>query len=215
MPSVVDICNTALAHVGADSQIASISPPDGTVEAGYCARFYPIARRLLIDRFAFRFTRTRVLLAEVTNPSDEWGFAYALPADCVRPVQVLPAVGTSALWFSDGYDDAQNLDGSVERDSALFAVEGDVLLTNEPDAVLLYRRDVVDPNRFSPGFADALAKTLAGYLAPSLIKGIDGARIGATWAEAGTASARAAATDDANTGAESNEFNPSSVRARA
>ena len=40
MASDVDICNMALSHLGARAQISAIVPPDGSVEAGYCARFH-------------------------------------------------------------------------------------------------------------------------------------------------------------------------------
>jgi hypothetical protein len=45
MASAVDIANTALSHIGADAVVTSLSPLDGSVEAGHCARFLPSARQ--------------------------------------------------------------------------------------------------------------------------------------------------------------------------
>ena len=44
MATEVDICNIALAHLGDDATIASLSPPEGSAQAEKAARFYPIAR---------------------------------------------------------------------------------------------------------------------------------------------------------------------------
>ena len=44
MASDVDVCNLALAHLGDEATVASISPPEGSAQAGHCARFYPMAR---------------------------------------------------------------------------------------------------------------------------------------------------------------------------
>ena len=41
----------------------------------------------------------------------------------------------------------------------------EIILTNEPDAVLLFTARVTDPARFSALFTDALVFLLASYLA--------------------------------------------------
>ena len=220
MPSVVDICNMALTHVGADSQVTSISPPDGSVEAGYCARFYPIARKFLLDEFTFSFAKHRVALAPVDNPSSIWSYAYALPADCTQPLRVLQlnylaGVSDALLGYPLGLTDWRVIDGLYkERGSSDFEVEGGVLLTNEPDAVLLYKRDVTDPTKFTAMFSDALAMLLASYVAPPLIKGVEGARIGASWREQALRAAERAQTSDANASSERADHVPIHIAVR-
>lgn len=176
MASIVDICNTALAHLGNDNEISSINPPDGSVEAGRCKRFYPIARKELIERFVWPFACNRQTLASVANPSDVWTYAYQLPSDCLRPVRVLtPGLDNTLMAelvegtpaFVSQFDDSK---------SAPYEVEDGVLLTHEPEAVLLYLRDVVDTTRYSPMFVSALGYLLASYLAGPMIRGADGAR---------------------------------------
>ncbi len=49
MPSVVDLCNLALAYLGDDATVASIDPPEGSAQAEHCQRFYPIARDTLLQ----------------------------------------------------------------------------------------------------------------------------------------------------------------------
>ncbi len=220
MASDVDICNTALGHLGARAQISSISPPDGTVEAGYCARFYPIARRELLEAYPWPFATTRAQLAEVTNPSTIWQYAYALPSDSLKPLRVLSLkdVATANLLWPTGafndwnwryYDELLS-----ERSSANFEVEGDVLLTNEPEATLVYRRDVIDTSKFTAMFVSAAGMLLAGYVAGPIIKGLDGARTGAQWRQAGHEAAAKASASAANGSASNNDHVPAHLAVR-
>ncbi|AOS80262.1 hypothetical protein Q5W_15435 [Hydrogenophaga sp. PBC] len=176
MASIVDICNTALAHLGNDNEISSIDPPDGSVEAGRCKRFYPIARKELIERFVWPFACKRQTLASVANPSEIWTYAYQLPPDCIRPVRVLTAQVANALLFELSQGHIVFGDMFDDSKSAPYEVEDGVLFTHEPEAVLLYLRDVVDTTRYTPTFVSALGFLLASYLAGPLIRGADGAR---------------------------------------
>lgn len=209
MPSAVEICNIALSHIGAESLVASIDPPDGSAEAGYCATFYPIARRMATEVVAPSWAKTRVALAEVTNTSTVWAYAYAKPADCIKPLRVLDP--WDAVMFAD---DPTVVADSTERGSADFEVEGDVIRTNEPDAVLIYLRDVTDTSKFSPMFTTGLGMLLAGYLAGPIIKGRDGMQVGNSWTQAGMDSLARAGASDANASSERAEFIPSSIRSR-
>jgi hypothetical protein len=215
----VDIANLALSHIGARSQIVSISPPDGTVESGYCARFYPLVRRELLEMQPWTFASKRVALSQVTNPSTVWMYAYALPADCIRARRVLPlalieAYSVALSSYEETYPNEVVNTVFTERASARFEVEGDILLTNEPDAVLLYTREITDSNKFSPRFVTAAGMLLASYLAGPIIKGVDGARAAAQWREAATQYAQEAATSNANQSSEGNQFMPSHLAAR-
>lgn len=221
MASEVDIANIALSHLGARAQVSAISPPDGSVEAGYCARFYPLARREVLEAMNFSFSKTRVQLAEVTNDSTVWSYAYAMPSDCITPLRVLRlefAQQIMLLWpigyrYTDG--DWQRIEDSFsERGSAAFEVEGQVLRTNEPEAVLLYKRDVTDTTKLSPLATSAIGMVLAGYLAGPIIKGLDGAKVGAQWREQGFMMAAKAAASNANGSAEHSDHVPEFIAAR-
>lgn len=177
MASVAAICNMALSHIGSDATIVSLSPPDGSVEAGHCARFYPIARAEALESHTWTWAKKRAALSQVTNPSTVWTYAYALPSDCLGPVRVLQQ-NSVANFISWPWTDPVTADELVlwtERGSAEFEVEGQVLLTHEPDAVLLYTQDVTDTTKFSTSFTVMLSYLLASYLAGPIIKGDAGA----------------------------------------
>lgn len=199
MASAVDICNTALSHIGEDTVISSISPPDRSVAAGHCARFWPLVRKAVFSgAHSFACARKRVALAEVTNDSEEWGYKYALPSDCARARRIL----TNA---SVDYN---------ERDGADFQVEGTNLYTDQPEAVLIYSFDQTDTTKYPADLVLAFGMVLAGYLAGPIIKGREGARVGGDLMQRGMAYVGLAAATDANAGKDTAEFTPASITAR-
>lgn len=216
MASVADICNLALNFVGSDAVITTITPPDGTVEGGLCARFYPISRRLCYESHTFSWTKTRASLAQVTNPSSVWAYAYALPSDSLTPLRViqqslLPATFPWPFGITITADEAAFW---TERGSADFEIEGDVLLTNEPDAVLLYTRDDADTTKFSEQFVLYVALKMASFIAGPLVKGDAGRKLAIDLIRQAAAAKGDAAAGDANSSSETSEFIPSAVRAR-
>lgn len=216
MPSVADICNMALSHIGSDTVVASISPPDGSVEAGHCARFYPIARKEALQSGAWTWTKTRTLLAQVTNPSDVWLYAYALPSDCVDAKRVLRRAYAFdfIVWPFTPFIYADELSLWTERGSADFEIEGNTILTNEPEAVLLYTRDITDTTKFSDMFVVYLSYLLAAYLAGPIIKGQAGAQTSSEFRQAAKRMLGEAASSDANQSAERAGHVPDFIRAR-
>jgi hypothetical protein len=199
MASFVDIANAALSHLGADAVVAQLSPPDGSVEAGHCARFLPIARQTALASHAWGFARKRVVLALLTNDSEQWGYKYQLPSDCLRPRKILAA---------------DELD-APERNGAPFEREADALYTDEADAVLIYTRDITDPTKFTADFVSGLGMLLAGYLAGPIIKGRESISIGNSWTTAGLNALRSAAAREASATHESSAYTPPSISARA
>jgi len=198
MASTVDICNLGLAHLGNRAQVVSISPVDGSVEADYCARFYPIARDEILEMSDWTFARSRVVLALLgVNPSSVWRYAYARPADCMVPRRVL--TGNSS---------------NHEDDSNAFDMEGDVILTNTEFATLVYTRPVEDPTRFSPGFTTSLSYKLAAYLAGPLLRGESGSNAAATLHGVAGKKAKEGGAFDANRAWRNDTYVPSMVAAR-
>lgn len=217
MASVPDICNMALSHVGSDTVVVSIAPPDGSVESGHCARFYPIARREALESYRFTWSKKREALSEVTNESAVWTYAYALPSDCLTPMRVLQQVGLQALLLypnASAIVTSDELQLWTERGSAQFEVEGQVLFTHEPDAVLLYTRDITDTTKFSTTFTAYLAYLLASYLAGPIIKGEPGARTSAQFRQAADRMQGRAAVEDASGSSERAEHVPDWIRRR-
>lgn len=153
MASVVNICNLALSHFGQDASISAIDPPDGSAEADHCAQFYPIARDEMLEAHPWTWASKRATLAELTNDRDDWGYRYALPADCLKPRRVLP----------DGY-------GADQDDGTPYQVEGTSLYSDEPLATLVYTFNQTDTTKFSPLFIVALSLRLGAYIVGPVLK---------------------------------------------
>lgn len=197
----VEIANMALSHIGADAILVSLSPPDGTIEAGFAARFLPIARRVLLSYYEWGFARKRFKLAPLSvNPSDTWDYAYSLPPDCLKPWRVISP------------------DAKHEQEGAYFVVEAGTLFTDLPQATLIYTRDVRDYGGFPPAFESALSFMLASYLAGPLIKGPEGTQVGAGLRDRALQEASRASMTDANSRGSRNEWEedwiPEGIRVR-
>jgi hypothetical protein len=173
LSSQVDICNLALAHLGDEAQVASIVPTDGTIQSAHCARFYPIARSLLLEMHPWTFATKRVALAEVTNPvPDDWSYAYALPSTCIRPLSALYP-GTPERYFGGTDTDAGTFPYLVEA-----AEDGSLILyTNVEAAYLRYIDLITDSTKYTPAFVTCLARLLASYLAGPVLKGDSGIKM--------------------------------------
>jgi hypothetical protein len=221
MASDVDISNTALSLIGADAVVSSISPPDGSIESGHCARFYPLARKAMMELGDWSFVKTRVLLAEITNVSQIWTYAYASPADCINALRILrPDATTNSISMSDPFGSLYPQVPSYfiaidESAGAPFELDGGVIRTNQPDATLIYSHDVVDTTKFPGSFVLALSYMLASYLAGPIIKGMTGIQIGKALRQEAMLMAAASSANEANNGLQVNEPVAAALRARA
>lgn len=222
MASAVDICNAGLGLLGARTQINSINPPDGSAESGYCARYYPFARKELIETGAWAFARRRIALSEVANASDVWQYAYATPAGISNALRVLAkgAISNAGVAFpllndSNGLTNWTLLDRLLtERGSQDFDIEDGVIYTNEPEAVLLYTADVTDTTRFSAMFTTTLGMLMASYLAGPIIKGLEGAKVAQVWRDAAMSMSARAEASDANSTSQRAEHVPDFMAGR-
>ena len=182
MATEVDICNLALAHLGDDATIASLSPPEGSAQAEKAARFYPIARNNLLEMHTWNFAAKRGILALTTNTLDQWDYAYVAPADMMNPVAIISPSSQNdyATRMSAG-----DTPGGITSNYAptivagqytpqQFAVEGTYIYTNQENAMLRYQAYVTDPSIFSPLFVTTLSWHLASMLAGPIIKGDQG-----------------------------------------
>ena len=183
MATEVDICNLALAHLGDDATIASLSPPEGSAQAEKAARFYPIARNNLLEMHTWNFASKRGNLALTTNTLDQWDYAYVAPADMMSPVAVISpsAQNDYATRMSAG-----DTPGGITSNYAptivagqytpqQFSIEGNLIYTNQENAMLRYQAFITDPSLFSPLFVMTLSWHLASMLAGPVIKGDQGA----------------------------------------
>ena len=183
MATEVDICNLALAHLGDDATIASLNPPEGSAQAEKAARFYPIARNTLLEMHTWNFASKRGNLALTTNSLEQWDYAYVAPADMMNPVAVISPTAQNdyATRMSAG-DTPGNLTANFaptivagQYKPQKFAIEGNLIYTNQENAMLRYQAFVTDPSLFSPLFVITLSWHLASMLAGPVIKGDQGA----------------------------------------
>lgn len=182
MSADVDICNLALSYLGDEATVASINPPEGSAQAGHCARFYPMARDELLEMHTWGFATTRIALAAVANPSSTWQYAYAGPSDAVNYLEILDPAATDE--YTVGVQMTNTIYGAPNTGLSSyvpqpFEVEedangSDIILTNQQDAVLRYTRTFVDAAKYSPLFTEALARLLASKLAGPVLKGSEG-----------------------------------------
>ncbi|MBF0188921.1 MAG: hypothetical protein HQL50_13445 [Magnetococcales bacterium] len=138
MASTVQICNLALSKIGEES-ITALS--DNSQTARHCALLYEPMRDAVLQAHAWNFATSRVELGRSTDtPAFGYAYNYALPADCVRVIQ-------------------------MEDPDTNYKVEGRNLLTDASEAKIIYIKSVTDPNQFTPLFIEALSARLAMELA--------------------------------------------------
>lgn len=224
--SEVDICNLALGHLGDTAAVMSIKPPDSSVQAQLCARFYPIARDALLEMHAWGFATLRVALALVDNPTLDiavaadptategtWQFAYGVPSDAINLLAVLPAAAlddyeaqfapSSRDLFPPYPQGHLPVPGAPTYTPQPFVLETQangtqIILTNVENAVLRYTRTVTDTAQFTPLFVLALSHLLASMLAGPIIKGEAGATMAVTQVKLFGAVKGMATASDAN-----------------
>jgi len=179
MTSAIDICNLALSRLGDDATVSSIDPPEGSPQAEHCARFWPLARGIILASHEWGFATCTKALAQFSEAPVGWLYAYSLPSDYVKVVRVTGPAADIPADYEIGLATAGNT----------------ILLTNQPQALLMYVANVIDTVRYPALFIDALAWLLASHLAGPLIKGESGAQAAQTAyrAYAGVLSAAVAA----------------------
>ncbi len=167
MSSDIDICNLALSHIGEESGVTSIDPPEGSAQSERCAIFYPIALRFLLTQQAWSFaTKQKTLTEYAQNPRTQWQHCYAMPADCIRLVRLfnveIPDFPPERLERFGNFETGQNDIGQM------------CIYTNIADCTALYVSDQVTTSDFPPSFDLALSWKLASMLAGSIATGQDG-----------------------------------------
>lgn len=198
MTSQVAICNIALSHLGNRARVASIAPPDGSVEADLCSTFFVPVLNELVEMADWSFARKRVLLALMpTIDSDVWSYAYTRPSDCLLERRIVSGNQTVS-----------------EEDSATFVVEGDLIFTNQENAKLIYTRYLTDVSILPPGAVTAFGYLLGSYLAGPILKNETGAKAAVDLRNAARAAAATAAARDANKDHIALQVYPSGLAAR-
>ena len=153
--SAVDICNLALAQVGA-APIRSFT--ENNKRARMCNIFYPMIRDYLLSRYDWPFARKMVPLqalselptrigqnVSIKGEIPEGWYAYKLPNDCIRPLELHPP-GSREKW--DQFQDMFLCKKAPEEEPKLY-----------------YTSQVTNTTQFSMTFVELLALGIAVKLA--------------------------------------------------
>jgi hypothetical protein len=178
--SVEQIINMALDMAGYPEYIGNIY--EGTKEARIALNLYGQTRdSLLADgnwEFAERNTQG-ILLKQAPNtylttwsptyPPQPWRFEYVYPADALK----IRAVKSTVVFVPNF--DPQPWPYSVDNDSS-FSPPQRVILSQVPNALIVYTGRVVDPTTWDVLFLDEFIDELAKRMAPAL-KLLEGERL--------------------------------------
>lgn len=180
----IDICNRALAEIGARSEITSLA--DATPQAQACNLFYNALRKQLLRAAPWGFARRTLLLTELGRSTDDpnivpypWYVMYTHPSDCLKMRYILPppipptvdgaitppAVGTVLPGPWCGPSRAWRYLISVDTSTS---PDRKVILSNVLDAYGVYTMDVTETSLFDPLYENALSMALASKLVMAL-----------------------------------------------
>lgn len=201
MVAVVDIANRALSAIGTRSTIASLQEVSN--EAIQCSIWIETLRDELLRLAPWNCATNYNTLAVICSapgtpenptqvatvwakgiPPPPWAYEYGYPADCIRPLWIVPQFATG---FSSGVPITTAITGGAPQfwngppvrfkvaiDQILDGVpaaggaDTRVILTNQEQAILCYLKQVTDPNVMDPQFIQAWSAALAGRLAIAL-----------------------------------------------
>lgn len=142
MASQTGICNMALTQVGHET-VAAID--NSTKQGRVCLAAWPLVLDALLEEHAWGFATKRVALQQLSD-TPAWGYdyAYKLPANCIRLLEVYP-------------DSEYSIEAGDEGDVDLSLK----ILSDEEELSIKYIYRVAQTGLFPPWFTLALADALA------------------------------------------------------
>jgi len=198
MTANVDIANRALSAIGTRSTIASLTEISN--EAIQCNLLLePIRDELLRMapwNCATNYNSLAVVCAAPGTPENAgvgqtvwtkgippppWAYEYAYPADCLRPLWIVPQFSTGfsggvpittavtggapQFWNGPPVRFKVAIDQITNGVPAVGGADTRVILTNQEQAILCYLKRVTDPDVMDPQFVQAWVAALGGRLA--------------------------------------------------
>lgn len=155
MSTKTEICNLAIAHLGVGAPIADLDT-DNSNEAEALRRFYPVARDMMLRELPWGFAKKTAVLGLIEeDPTDEWGYSYTYPSDCVMIRKLQSAVRVDSTDNLEPYEIAH-------KDGAL------CIFTDVEDAVLQYTVRIPHDQLFPADFVMAFSLKLAILIAARL-----------------------------------------------
>jgi hypothetical protein len=147
------ICNLAISHLKITDPIANVLTED-TIAAQQCRMHWAVVVKEVLRAYPWRFATKRWSLggpSDTDTPVFGWDYAYKLPQDCMRVIDVYGA-------------DEREL-----REDGAWEKEGDCILTNEVGPIYLKGvQHITNASKFDSSFTNALGYRLAAQIAPGV-----------------------------------------------
>lgn len=157
MPSPIDICNQALAHLG-DRRITRLDEDAQVTDAlvRFCSEYYEQAKQEVLAAHRWTFAKKPAKLSRESGATVfNFTYSHQLPTDLIRLLNVyegeIPSGGTEPTVFKRKVDK--------------FKVIGDKLWSNTKELGILYIANVNNPDDWTPHFRACVARLMASYLA--------------------------------------------------
>lgn len=199
MVSAVDICNQAFMMIGEQTTIQQLTPSDGTAAGNAAAALYQTKINALFRAAPWGFATKQVFLTQLRSviasdgslsddpPPQPWLYEYAYPSDCIRGRFILPNFGSTSsaipltTYQNTSYINQFWMGGPIAWKLGLDtdpSGEDDVkvILTNQPQAQLVYTRQVDNPNLWDAQFINAATTYLGVWFLNALSRNAQGFR---------------------------------------
>lgn len=215
---ILSICNRSLLSIGSQSQIGNIN--EGSTQANACAvLFTPCFEALARSAYwnCFRQQAVLSLLAAAPGtqenitgtppfPPTPWLYMYQLPSDSLQARFIIPSIpAPGGNNISPAYVSTSTVlpQGQIPFRVAYSTDMNNnpiqVILTNEPQAQLVYTVNQPNPQIWDSQFQAAMVATLAAYLVPALSLNLELAKLQAAIAQKMIDNARVRDGDEGST----------------
>lgn len=194
MADQLSIANRSLLAVGARTQISSLNPSDGSVEAnsvsilytptfeqlGRAAHWNCLGREIVLSLLqAAQGTPENPNGGTYNQPPYPWLYSYAYPSDCLDVRYISPSnpLGTSSgtvqqtsinnaigPWVPGGGQIPYKVQTILDVNNAPVTV----ILTNQSQANLIYTVNQPNPAGWDSLFQEAMVAALGAFLVPAL-----------------------------------------------
>lgn len=168
MSADVDVCNEALSAIGIGDEIQNLES-EASKQAQACRRFFARSRDLVLRDFPWPRLKVVEPLALVeTDPSEQWGYSYRMPAKAVTilrlQIDISPRLDNSdsRIPYELGRDDEGQL------------IFSDYTVDDRLAAKYIYAETSIE--RWTPDMVEVLVLLLASKLAPRF--GPDAVKLG-------------------------------------
>lgn len=143
----------ALGILGIETNLESLN--ENRPEAGVVSTFIDVARQQVLSSYDWGFARTtQVLSKSSSNPVNDWGYAYDAPSDMLIARAIINPLGRTQ---------------DVPESQIQILNGRKTIMTDIPEASLIYTADLTDYSFFTAPCFMALAHLVAAYAGPSLI----------------------------------------------